>query len=158
MTPRATEIAAAILRVCQSSNRMAGVYIDDIIDGIGNKHDVVSVIKGYLLPMNYVKKSDDGKYYKITELGRGYLSKQGTGTFISTGDYAQIANNSPQAQQTISIDINDYSADIQAKVNEIHESIVQNDKAKFKKALFYILDKGIDVSIALALAYSGAPR
>jgi uncharacterized protein (TIGR02391 family) len=90
MTPRAKELAITILRIIEEGNLGGGdvgtfAKLDDIIEEIGDKHDVRSVINDFLIPMGYVIKVNEKfkkahghelEYtaYQIKELGRTYLN------------------------------------------------------------------------------------
>ena len=93
MTPRAKELATTILRMIAEGNLGGddvGTFakLDDIIDEIGNKQDVKSIINNFLIPMGYAVKVNakfkkvhgyDLEYtaYQIKELGKTYLKDQG---------------------------------------------------------------------------------
>lgn len=100
--------------------------------------------------------STSNKGYKITHLGKHHLGKSGTNGGISVGNNVNFALNSPGAQQ--SIDITDFNEDVQVKISEMQEAAATNNKPKFLKALGYILDKGVDVAVALALLQAGVPK
>jgi hypothetical protein len=154
MTPRAIELATTILQMCserplKTLDKGQHIYLQDIIAELGekNKHDISSVIKGFLLPMSYIRVIDDSPAYSITQLGKTYLNSQHGSSSFTIGDNVNFAYNSPGAQQSISI--NDLDEDIRVKINELDEAIQKNDKATFKKTLAYIADKSVDVAIAL---------
>lgn len=155
MTPRAKEIANTILHMCDTSTykTLAGLCIDSIVDEVGSKTDVKSVIRGYLVPMNYIKENTQTRgYYYITELGKNHIRGSTGKTDMSFGDNTNFAYNSPNAQQNINIDISIYNQDVQDKIGELQDAASNNDKTKFKSAMVYILDKGVDIVIAVALA------
>lgn len=93
MTPRAKELAITILRMIAEGNLGGGdvgtfAKLDDIIEEIGSKEDVESVINNFLLPMRYIVKVNtkfkkihgyELEYvaYQIKELGKTYLRNQG---------------------------------------------------------------------------------
>ena len=96
------------------------------------------------------------KGYKITELGKYRIGTSNANNGISIGNNVNFALNSPGVRQ--SIDIAEYKEDVQIKISEMQEAVVSNDKLKFLKTLGYVLDKGVDVAIALALAHAGVSR
>lgn len=96
------------------------------------------------------------KGYKITPLGKHRIGTNPVSSSISVGDNVNFALNSPGAQQ--SIDITSYEGDVQIKIVEMQEAVKSNDKPKFLKAMGYILDKGVDIAIAVALAHIGVPK
>lgn len=158
MTPRAEEIANTILYMCENSKlrTMAGLHIDNIVDEVGDEDDVESVIDNFLIPMKYIMENAHAEgYYTITELGKNYLRQNTNSSNMSFGNNTNIAYNSPNAQQSINIDISIYPQDVQDKIQELQDAVRDNDKLKFTTALGYILDKGVDIAIAIALAQLG---
>ena len=154
---RLKEIAVAILNICLDCKRPVGPHIDDITSEFKRKSEAKRVLKQYLVQMDYVKKSHIADHYIITELGKNYLQKHsGAGPNLIFGDNTNYAVNSPGAVQ--SIDVTIYKKDVQIKINEMREAVQHNDRPKFLKALGYVLDKGVDVGIAVALAYAGVPK
>lgn len=94
--------------------------------------------------------------YKINRFGKSFLSRKIRGSGITFGDNTNYAVNSPGTVQ--SIDVTIYKKDVQIKINEMQEAVQSNDRPKFLRALGYVLDKGVDVGIAVALAYAGMPK
>ena len=119
MTPRAHELAATILQMCQSSLYKTldhGLKLEDIVDEIGNnnKSDVKSVIDGFLIPSSYIKKVSDAPGYIITPMGRNYLQKQDLQPTFNVGNNVNIAYNSPGAVQNINI--SEHEIELQEKI------------------------------------------
>lgn len=139
------------------------------------KTDIKSLLRA-LVQLQYVEKSDKDpqriqlldsdfsdvtpeqkvKGYKITEHGKYHFNTNSRTSSVSFGDNTNFAFNSPGAKQ--SIDITNYEKDVQIEINNMQEAVKNNDKSKLLKALGYILDKGVDVATAIALAYLGPSK
>lgn len=158
MTPRATEIASVILHMCDSGRyrTQAGLYVGNIVDEVGDADDVESVIDDFLVPMNYIKENKQTKgYYSITELGKNHIRRSSGASGMSFGNNTNLAINSPNAQQSVNIDVSIYNQEVQDKISQLQEAVRDGDKSKFKSAIGYILDKGVDIAIVLTLAQAG---
>ncbi len=87
--------------------------------------------------------------WRMTPYGLSYLAKKGqrAGSIFSNIQNSNIANSSPGARQTI--EIKDLDPDILAKITELEVALKSKDKNKIKQTLSYILDKSIDVGVAI---------
>lgn len=153
MTPRAEKLALEILQICNrgSRNTQAGKLIneDHILQEFSKSEKLAfkSVIKGYLLKMNYLRKVDDTPTYAITARGENHVAASGRDVSYSFGSNSMIAVNSPGATQSISI--NDQTLEIQQLVAEFNNAVKTKDGNAMKKAFGYIADKSVDIAIAI---------
>lgn len=145
---RLEQVSIAMLTMCLENKRLSGVFVDDLIGSFSNKHEAKEILKQYLVKMDFLQPSDDKKFYKITALGRAYLSKSSSSTVnysnISNSNIAHLSPNSVQ-----SVEITDLSDELQQKILEFDEAVKQKDGDTLKKTFSYIADKSVDVAIAL---------
>lgn len=133
-----------------------------------NKTDIKSLLRA-LEQMQFVEKSDkdpqriqffDDDFnevlpakkitgYKITRWGKSHIGKQ---TVVNQITYSGISNsaiahNSPHAVQSVRVGEQDEETQILLK--EYIKSLESKDSKRIKKAIGYILDKSIDLGIAV---------
>jgi len=145
---RLQQISTAILTLCLNNKRLSGVHRDNLIGNFSNKREAKEVLDRYLVKMDYVRPSDDNQFYKITALGRAYLSQSSTGSVsYSHISNSNIAHQSPNSSQPITL--NELPDDIQKMIADFDDATHKNDGKEMMKALGYIADKSVDVAISL---------
>lgn len=95
-------------------------------------------------------KHTDGSYgaYRLTPQGNHYLKNQRNSPAIFGNiTNSNVALNSPGILQTLNI--NDLDDDLKERVAELQEAINKKDKITVLKVFGYILDKSVDVGLAL---------
>ena len=156
MSPAGDKLALEILQLVYSNGArtLAGRLMgeDDIIAQFSprEKPAIKSVIKNYLLRMNYLQKADDNSIspvYVITKRGANHITGSVGGPSISVGDGSNFSMNSPGSVQIVNIE--NYPEDIRQLVAELDEAVSRKDAVVMKKVFGYIADKSIDVAIAI---------
>lgn len=103
-----------------------------------------------LMERDYLEEyENDDEVLRLTPFGEAYLSDQHRvgGVSYNNISNANIAHDSPNSVQTINI--TDYSQDIQDSFNELREATAKRDSSGIKKAFGYIADKAVDLAIAI---------
>ena len=133
-----------------------------------NKSAIKSLLRA-LEQLQYIEKSDEDpqriqlldsdfndvspeqkiKGYKITGIGKTYLRKQGyvKQTIYSNINNSNIANESPYAKQ--SIKISEQDEETQELLREYLAALESKDSTKIKKYTGYLLDKSVDLGVAV---------
>ncbi len=165
MTDPLHEYDEAVLRMINEPNRgtdRTGKFlaISDLEKEFGKdssrlKQSIHTLVKKrYIRDMEGVLSAIDGasvdyEAYQLTALGSNYLAKNNSlGTSFSNISNSNIAHNSSNVIQ--SINISGQPQDIQEKYYELNEAIKKSDASAIKRAFDYIVDKSIDVAIAIA--------
>jgi DNA-binding PadR family transcriptional regulator len=103
-----------------------------------------------LMDNDYIETYEQKDYYRLTPFGVSYLAdSQRGGVHYSNIANSNIAHNSPEAQQSISI--SSLPDDIQEQIQNLHQASEKKDSSAMKKAFAYIADKAVDVAIALVV-------
>lgn len=108
----------------------------------------------WLLEQDFIEEVEDNDgVYRLTPFGIGQLntlhvSNNTTYSNISNSNIAHQSDNTNQA-----ININDLSEDVQKSLGELRIAASRHDASGMKKAFAYIVDKAVDVAIAIALGH-----
>lgn len=162
-----TEIEDAIVRYVQSKRVSKDKLTKEFTSKTYSKDTVINMISVLENGRSYIKLSknkyskqmvhfldephnDDDweRRYEMTPLGTAYLARSSANfTSYSNITNSNIAHESPNAVQ--SIDISELQVDVQEKIAEFDTAVSHKDGTAMKKAIGYILDKSVDVGIAL---------
>lgn len=150
------KFASEIMQICdkKSRNTLEGKLIEEDVIlqefSRGERSGVKSVIKQDLLKnRQYLRKINDIPTYAIAVRGENYIGTKRDGLSFNIGNNSNVAINSPGAMQNINI--NDQPLEIQELVSEFDNAIKIKDVNKIKAVFGYIVDKSVDVAIAIAM-------
>lgn len=129
-----------------------------IVDSLKYLEKVRNYIKRseqkYLKPGAYAIDAindDDFEYHcEITQLGKAFLARstdKASFTSFSNISNSNISNQSNHTSQSISME--SLSPDLKQKIADLSKAMEKKDTKSMKQAFGYIVDKSVDVAIAL---------
>lgn len=158
--------AKAILQMIADADRggeprQMGLFrcYDDILQEFDDNSSIVDSVIDNLLQEGLIREVSEKfeklnkrplgyKAYQLTEMGKAIMQPTATNnTIISNNNGSNIALNSPNTNQNISLSSIDPS--LVQKINEFEEAIRNKDSSTMKKVFAYIADKSVDIAIAL---------
>lgn len=152
LTPTSQAIMNYFSRSRYGTDATGKILTEQLLEVYFTKKRMPQVREGLkqLLDNDYIETYQKKGYYRLTPFGESYLAdSRRRGMYYSNISNSNIAHNSPQAQQSISI--SSLPDDIQEKIQELRLASEKKDSSAMKKTFAYIADKAVDVAIALVM-------